>query len=192
MLDTDEDIKRRKMLTLTTLRKFRNILNNKKTSLELKVKIFNTYLATIFLYNSELWTITNKHREEIDIFQRSLLRNILNIHWPETISNTELYTKTNQIPWSKNILGRRLRWIGHLLRLNESTPARTALQEAMTKTNKPPGRPKLTWLDQLKKDSELVLNTKSQDYIDKLQRAAADRDYWSELIGRAMSKDAQA
>ena len=43
------------------------------------------------------------HAEDINIFQRSLLRKILKIAWPKKISNKGLYSKTKTIEWSKKI-----------------------------------------------------------------------------------------
>ena len=42
-----------------------------------KVRIFNTFVSSIFLYNSELWSVTKQLESKIDVVQRSLLRRIL-------------------------------------------------------------------------------------------------------------------
>ena len=70
---------------------------------------------------------------------------ILNIHWPKTINNQNLYkiTKTDT-PWSTQIKKRHLSWLGHLMRLSEETPARKALQEALKPEKRKRGRPTLT------------------------------------------------
>ena len=72
-----------------------NIFNNRKISKSIKIRVFQTYVTSVFLYNSELWTLTKKLGEDIDIFQRKQLRRILNIYWPEKISNDELYRRPN-------------------------------------------------------------------------------------------------
>ena len=63
----------------------------KQISLKVRMRMFNAYIASIFLYNSELWTLNRKLENEIDIFQRSLLRKILNIKYSKVISNEKLY-----------------------------------------------------------------------------------------------------
>ncbi len=77
----------------------------------------------------------------MDIFQRLLLRRIINVIWSIKISNKDLHDKTNTKPWSKEINQRRLNWTGHLLQLLAETPARQALI-----VKRPRGKPKLTWL----------------------------------------------
>ncbi len=67
----------------------------------------------------------------VDVFQRNVLRKILNIKWPEKITNEKLYEKTGIIgKWSKIIKEWRLKWYGHLLHLRENKPAKKALREA--------------------------------------------------------------
>ena len=43
-------------------------------------------------------------------------------------------------------------WLGHLLRLEDTTPARKALPEAIQPTNRKRGRPPTTWLKVIQND----------------------------------------
>ena len=47
-----------------------------------------------------------------------------------------------------------MKWYGHLLRLNERTPARLALKEGKRKVKKPKGGQNLTWMKLIGKDLE--------------------------------------
>ena len=63
------------------------------------------------------------------------------------------------IPWSEVIKSRRLRFLGHLLRLHDETPAKQALQEFLRPAQKDRGRPPLTWWSIVIKDlKELGIN----------------------------------
>ena len=55
-LDTKEDIKRRKILTISATSNLRRIFQNDKLTTNLKLKLINTYIEPIFIYNSETWT----------------------------------------------------------------------------------------------------------------------------------------
>ena len=81
LLGTTEDIERRKQLTKTAFLKLKPIFTNKKVGVDTKIRIFNALLASIFLYNCELWTLTDTLERKIDAFQRQLLRRVLNIRW---------------------------------------------------------------------------------------------------------------
>ena len=109
MLDTHTDIKSRKRNANNAMRIIEHILKDKRVSLQTKLRVFNAYVTSIFLYNSETWTIKQTTADTIDSFHRNLLRNVMNIRWPAKISNVNLYFKTEKIPWSSIIRQRRLR-----------------------------------------------------------------------------------
>ena len=90
LLDTACDINRRKGLTLTSMKAFDSTYKSKRIGTDLKVRNFNTFSGSIFLYNSELWTLTETQQNEIDSFHRRLLRRVINIQWPRKISNEDL------------------------------------------------------------------------------------------------------
>ena len=64
-LDTQTDIARRKGLAIDAMKKLRKAFNSKNISIAIKMRLFNTYIGSIFLYNSELWTVT-KQVEDIN------------------------------------------------------------------------------------------------------------------------------
>ena len=125
LLDTTSDIKRRKQLTAMLKLNYRWQSNT--ATITTKLRIFNAYAKSIFMYNGELRTITKKTKKNINSFHRKLLRKMLNMKWPEQITNEDLYSKTKQKPWSNIIAEQRIRWLGHALRVPENTPAKMAL-----------------------------------------------------------------
>ena len=194
LLETEQDIKRRKSLALATFRNLSYIFENNKVSLQTKLKLLRSHVESILLYNSEIWTMTVKLEQEIDIFQRNLVRKILNIRWPDTISNAKLYEKTKVTKWSKKIKERRLKWYGHLLRLPENTPAKQALREAELPMPKVRGGQKLTWLRVIDRDLKAVKGLKFMKIEGdgsrrelSIEEIANDRHLWQELVSRAMS-----
>ena len=74
---------------------------------------------------------------------RGVIKNIFNILWQDKITNVELNRRYKLKPWSEVIKECRMKWYGHLLRLNKKTPARLALKEAEREVKKPKGQ-KLT------------------------------------------------
>ena len=126
--------------------------------------------------------------DQIDVLQRNFLRRILGIKWPEKMSNTELYTRTQVAKLSQVILKRRLRWYGHMQRLDDNTPARQALKEALRPVNKPQGRPKTTWLKLVRNNlidagiqhyySIDLVNLNDTHFHQEIHELAHDRDSW--------------
>ena len=60
-LDTSAHITRRKMRALEHMKTFKTIFDSHKLKIDTKVRTFNTYVATIFLYNSETCRVANSH-----------------------------------------------------------------------------------------------------------------------------------
>ena len=86
MLDTESDIQRRKGLAFNSFNTIRKFLVNKKSTIKNKVRRFDAFVSTIFLYNSELWIMTEKMSNKVDVLQRIFLKN---------------YTKGNKIRQNK-------------------------------------------------------------------------------------------
>ncbi len=154
------------------------------------MRAFNGYIASVFLYNSEIWTLTKNLENTINTFQRRQLRNILGIHWPQTISNEELYARTKTEPWNTTVRRRRLNWLWHLMRLHPDTPARQALTEYLRKVKRPKGRPTHTWMEQIRKDL-LQVNIKldqqcARNTADQLCELTKDRDRWRAIVRRVV------
>jgi hypothetical protein len=196
LLDTKKDINRRKILAIAAYNQLKKILESRKVSKEVKIRLFRSHIESIFLYNCELWTTTKQLINEIDVFQRNMLRKIMEIQWQDRITNNQLYERTKVTPWSKTVKKRRLKWYGHLLRLPEETPARAALREARRYVQKPRGGQKITWLKLIDKDLEninikvAVVNgdgTNHRYEICNHEILAKNRHIWQVVVNRAMS-----
>lgn len=191
LLDTTADIERRKVLTINTMKKYNYIFKSKRISLEYKIRTFQTYAASVFLYNSETWSLTTTQEKKINAFQRKQLRYTINTLFPRKISNEELYKLTKVEPWSRTIKRRRLTWLGHMMRLHPETPVRVALTEHLRTVKRKQGRPPLTWLQTIKRDLKTVININLQNQketLELLELKCADRRGWRVIVRHAMSE----
>ena len=68
ILDTKNDIKRRKSLAIAAYNKSQHIFNSKRASTKIKIRTFNAFVSSIFLYNSEIWTLSKQDEQDIDTF----------------------------------------------------------------------------------------------------------------------------
>ena len=80
----------------------------------------------------------------MQVFINKCLRKILNIIWPEIISNKELWEKSGQKEIKFEIKKRKWNWIGHTLRKDNGSIEKTAL-DWNPQGNRRRGRPKQTW-----------------------------------------------
>ena len=191
-LDTEKDINRRKGLTIDSMKKLHQTYKSKHIKIKTKVRTFNTFAASIFLYNSELWTVTSKTANRIDFFQRRMLRQAINIRWPKKISSQKLYEMTKVEPWSGTIRRRHLNWLGHLMRIPPETPTRISLHEALKTTKRKRGKAKIAWLKVIEED--LSGNVKLDVFKDpaeitimKLINVTRDREVWRTIAKNAMA-----
>ena len=130
------------------------------------------------MHNSELWTLTRSLEKKIDAFHRRLLRQLLNIQYPNIITNNDIYAMTSQHLWTNKINQNKLRFTGHILRLPEGTPARQALQIALKPATRPRGRQKTTWIQ----STNTLLQSVGLDNLGTniLQESADDKKTWKQ------------
>jgi len=184
MLGNREDINRRKQLAMASYIKYKDTLQSNKLSLKLRCRLFKVYIDSIFLYNSETWTLSKKLNEEIDIFQRGLLKRMLKIHYPYTISNINLYHRVQMCKWSETIQQRRLKWTGHLLRMDINAPASIALEQTKKISGKRLRGNHITWIKQINNDLKLI-DEDFNIHDSKLLEISSDRKLWYSLIEKA-------
>ncbi|KAH9588358.1 hypothetical protein MS3_00005789 [Schistosoma haematobium] len=154
----------------------RNIWNSTQLSTNTKVRIFNTNVKTVLLYGAETWRTTKAIIQKIQVFINNYLRKILQIHWPDTISNNVLWERTNQIPAEEEIRKKRWKWIGHTLRKAPNCVTRQALAWNPQGQRKR-GRPKNT----LRREMEIDMRKMNKNWME-LEKKAQDRVGWRMLV----------
>ena len=92
-IDTEKDIQRRKQLSIITYNKYKKVLETNKISLKTRLSLFNTLVLSVFLCNSELWTLTKQLENNVNAFHRKMLKRMLKIYWPCIISNADCYER---------------------------------------------------------------------------------------------------
>jgi len=105
----------------------RPIWNSSALSLHNKIRIFNTSVKSVLLYGSETWRTIKSNTHKLQTFINRCLRNIINIRWPDVISNADLWDKTGESPIEVEIRKRKWGWIGHTLRKSPSNVTKQAI-----------------------------------------------------------------
>ncbi|KAI0228948.1 putative uncharacterized transposon-derived protein F52C9.6 [Lamellibrachia satsuma] len=132
--------------------------------------------ASVLLYGSECWKLTAKLAHKLETFQNKCLRKILEVFWPNTITNEELHRKTDATSLATQIKKRRWRWLGHVYRMSPGALPKTALRWTADGKRRH-GRPKETWRRTVEKEMTecgLTWNT--------ITKWAADRQQWRSLV----------
>ncbi|VDP46899.1 unnamed protein product [Schistosoma margrebowiei] len=172
---SDADVKARIGKARVTFLQLKNIWNSKQLSSNIKVRIFSTNVKAVLLYGAETWRTTTTTIKKVQVFINSCLRKILNIHWPDTISNSLLWERTNQLPAEEEIRKSRWKWIGHTLRKSSNCITRQALTWNL-EGKRERGRPKNT----LRRIIEADMKRMNRN-LKELERFAKDRVGWRML-----------
>ncbi|PVD19664.1 hypothetical protein C0Q70_20154 [Pomacea canaliculata] len=154
----DDDIRSRINKARHAFNSLRPIWNSRALSLRSKTRIFNTNVKAVLLYGSETWRVTNTINNKLQTFTNRCLRHILRIRWPERISNSSLWERTNQNATSQDTKKRKWGWIGHTLRKPADTIARQAL-DWNPQGKRKVGRPKQTWRRSVESEAKAAETT---------------------------------
>lgn len=142
-----------------------------------KLRLFDSNVKSVLLYGCETWSTSKALNKKLQVFVNKCLRKVLNIYWPNTISNVDLWSRCNQNPISSEIGRRRWNWIGHTLRKEAVEICRQAL-EWNPQGSRRAGRPKLTWRQSVKQDMDRM-NIHS---FGALRAIANDREKWKSFV----------
>ena len=151
-------------------------MESKEHSPKDQVKNLQINVISTLLYGSESWKVTKTISNKLDVFQNRCLRRILQICWPNTITNEELHRRAEIEPISTQVKRRRWRWIGHVLRQQTTALTRIALRWTPDGQRKR-GRPKETW----RRTVEREMKEKGWTW-GRLERVSADRHRWWALV----------
>jgi hypothetical protein len=108
----------------------------------------------VLAYGAETWVLSDKNISKV--FERKILRAIFgptneNGEWRIKYNN-ELNTLYKESDIVTHIKINRLRWAGHVIRLEEQNPAGRVIV-AVVEGRRQRGRPKLRWEDGVKEDA---------------------------------------
>ena len=149
--DTEKDIEVRIAKGWSALNRM-EIIWKSKIQKELKIRFFRATVESVMMYGAESWTLTKTLEKRLDGVYTRMLRTALDIPWKRHISNKELYRELPKL--SNTLKVRRLRFIGHVWRKTDEIAQKLLLWEP-TQGMRKPGRPRYTYVDQLRDDTGL-------------------------------------
>ena len=186
--DMEEEVKLRIAGASKSSWALKDILKSKLLSHRTKLQAYVTMIRPIATYASETWSLT-KHIEHILlVFERKIFRRIFGgVQDADTGEwrmrhNAEIRALSGLPPITSYIRAQRLRWAGHVARMNDGSLAKEVLR-GVPHGRRPPGRPKMRWEDGVKSDLRVLLDTID---VDDWQQIAQDRRRWRDLVMAAM------
>ena len=175
--DSEPDVKRRISKASQAFSMLKNIWKSKKLTRNTKIRIFRSNFVSVLLYGCESWKVTTTISRMLEVFQNRCLRRILNIFWPNTISNIELHRKASTSSIMTEIKQRRWTWMGRVIRMPSDAIPKIALRWTPNAGRHRRGRPKETWRRSFAR--EMKENGLSWAQVEHLVR---NRGGWRSLV----------
>ena len=187
-LTLDCELNKRIGKAATTLSRLsKRVWCNKKLTEHTKVEVYKACIISTLLYGSETWTLYSYQENRLNAFHMRCLRRILDISWKDKVTNNEVLERAGITGLHTILKQRRLRWLGHVSRMEEGRIPKDLLYGELSLGKRPAGRPKLRYKDVCKKDLKDVdidLNT--------WEALASDRCAWRSHVRNGLSRFEQS
>ena len=174
---SDKDVERRIGLARGIWQTLGKIWNSKELSRNTKIRMYETLVLSALMYNSETWTLKEKQKQRLRVFEMACLRKIEGVTRWDRIRNTEIYSRLNlDHDIVERIRSRRLRYFGHLNRMKKDRYPAIAYN-GYVQGKRRRGRPRKRWIDTIREDCE-EMDMTIQEAIHRTQ----DRRRWRATI----------
>lgn len=141
---------------------------SKEIRLETKKKIYHSFVESVATYGSEVWTLTKKMENKLLSMEMDFWRRSCGISRIERIPNAAIRDK---VGCQKNILHligtKRLKWYGHLMRMDENRWPKK-IYNYMPPERRKRGRPKKKWTEDVE-ESMAARGLREGDWMDREQ-----------------------
>lgn len=138
----------------------------------------------VFTRRPSLYT---KQERRLNSFHMRCLRSILGISWRDHVTN-ETVLHTAQLPSITALVKqRRLRWLGHVHRMDHARLPRRLLIGEIANAKRPIGRPLLRWKDCVKRDMHAF-----DIPLAEWEELAAERLSWRRTVSEGIGKHDEA
>jgi hypothetical protein len=120
-----EEIKSRLNSGNACYRSVLSLLSSRLLSRNLKVKIYETIILPVVLYECETWSVVLREEHRLRVFEKRVLREIFGPNRNEVtgqrrkLNNGEIHNLYSSPEIIRQIKSRRMRWAGHVARMEE-------------------------------------------------------------------------
>jgi len=144
-----------------------------------KFRLYETIVLSTLLYGAELWPLTKVTLGKLEAAHHRWQRNILRVSWKDHITNIEIRTRSGMRTIEAILRERRLRWFGHVVRMNNQRPPNKALYWQVQGYKRKQGRPRRNWIDTVSIDF-----TNMDLSWEEAKEMALNRDVWRNCVAR--------
>lgn len=153
------------------------VFNNHNLKVTTRAAVYRAVCVPTLLYGAETWTLYQRHTRKLEAFHMQCLRQILGLTWRDHVPYDTIYERTNTPSFASMFVKRHLKWVGHVIRMEDDRPPRHILYGQLHQGRRPAGGPRKRYKDQCKE----VLK-KCQIPPTALETLANDRVSWRRAV----------
>jgi len=178
----DQEISIRIGKAASAFRQLNNIWKS-KIKLQTKLKIYSAVVISTLVYGAETWATTKSQEQRLDAFDTRCLRIILRVRWWHRERNSNIREITRQPYVSTTIKRNRLRWYGHVLRMDRHRPPNQLYHWDPSEVGgkRRPGRQRQRWRDTCSRDLASIGLT-----LEETETSVANREEWRATVAALM------
>ncbi len=122
------------------------LLKEKSIPRECKTLIYSTILRPILIYDNDSWTLNSQEKSRIQAADMRVLRTIRGVTRRDRMRNERIRWELSERPILETVGEGRLRWYGHVKRIEDTRYPRKMLQW-IPEGRRPQGRPRKRWME---------------------------------------------
>ena len=154
----------------------------KIVSITARLRIFRSCVLPVLLYGSEVWTLTTKLEQRLCTFYLRCLRTIIGVNLGDRMSNDQLLQLTGQPSLVDFMRRNRLRWFGHVNRMNNIDGVPSLVKKTMFSYYPDSKRPRHAGVR--KRWQDTIIDDLEKYGIHNWRRETPDRDTWRAKINQ--------
>ena len=176
-LSLDTELNRKLGKALTTMSSLtKRVRKNGKLAENAKIQVYRACVLSTLRYVSASWVLHARHEHKLNTFHLRNLRRILNNAWQDKVPNTEVLERANLPSMYSLLKQRRLRWLGHVCRMEEGRIPKAILYDELAEVRRPAGRPQLRFKGICKRDLKSTnIDTNAWEILPKTYQPGRER-----------------
>ena len=162
------------------------VFKNQNLKTQTKIGVYSAVCLSILLYGSEAWTLYARHLRTLEAWHIRSLRFILNVTWRDKLTHEEIFRRTGSSSLESQLGRRQLRWIGHVIRMDDTRLPKQLLYGELSSGLRKVGGQKKRHKDHIKavlKNFEIP--------PERLESLATDRSGWRSKCHEGARKSEQ-